>query len=318
LIVASAVETMQAKAACLWLTDEASGEFVAVAYTGLSDEYFKLKLLSQKIVDVLSKEGYLHARDATTDPRLEAHDAKKKEGVASLLMVPVRVEDRIIGELCLYTSETRDFTNEEIEFLRAMADQGGIAIDNARLLERMQKNTELFLNLTSNINSSLDIRKVLHILTEETCEALGMKGVSIRLLNQDDGNLELVASYGLSEAYLNKGPVSAEKSLSDALKGQTVVIADVANDKRLQYRQETLAEGISSMVCVPIKSKEEIIGVMRLCAGGHRAYPEDFLILVNALAHAGALAIQNASMYLVIQQDKKSLEEDIWSYRSYF
>jgi 3-methyladenine DNA glycosylase Tag len=41
-------------------------------------------------------------------------------------------------------------------------------------------------------------------------------------------------------------------------------------------------------------------------------------MLVEALAHAGALAIQNASMYLKLQHDKESLEKDIWSHRSWF
>ena len=72
------------------------------------------------------------------------------------------------------------------------------------------------------------------------------------------------------------------------------------------------------MLCVPIKAKEAVIGVMGLFSGTARKYPEDVIILVNALAHTGGLAIQNASMYLSLQEDKKSLEEDIWSHRSWF
>jgi GAF domain-containing protein len=57
---------------------------------------------------------------------------------------------------------------------------------------------------------------------------------------------------------------------------------------------------------------------MRLYSGLRRKYPEDLIMLVEALAHTGALAIQNASMYLKLQQDKESLEKDIWSHRSWF
>jgi hypothetical protein len=42
------------------------------------------------------------------------------------------------------------------------------------------------------------------------------------------------------------------------------------------------------------------------------------MVMVEALAHQGGLAIQNASMYLKLQEDKKNLEEDIWSHRSWF
>ncbi|MBQ0718499.1 MAG: GAF domain-containing protein, partial [Sulfitobacter litoralis] len=134
----------------------------------------------------------------------------------------------------------------------------------------------------------------------------------------ETGNLELVASYGLNEEFINKGPVSAEKSISQVLKGETIIVEDVATDDRIEYREETLKEGIASILCVPIKSREEVIGVMKLYSDAVRKYPQDVIILVNALAHTGGLAIQNASMYLSLQEDKKSLEEDIWSHRSWF
>jgi GAF domain-containing protein len=92
----------------------------------------------------------------------------------------------------------------------------------------------------------------------------------------------------------------------------------VATDDRLQYREETLKENIASMVCAPIRSRDRVIGVMRLCSDKRRAYPVDFLNLVEAIAHTGALAIQNASMYLTLQRDKERLEEDGWLRRSYF
>ena len=63
------------------------------------------------------------------------------------------------------------------------------------------------------------------------------------------------------------------------------------------------------MLCVPIKVREKVIGVMRLCSGVKRDFPEDIVTLVNAVAHQGGLAIQNASMYLKLQADKESLEK---------
>jgi len=96
------------------------------------------------------------------------------------------------------------------------------------------------------------------------------------------------------------------------------LIEDVSKYKSLQYPKETKEEGVNSMVCVPIRSREKIIGVMRLYSEYIRKYPQDFITVVEALAHTGALAIQNASMYLTLKEDKKSLEEDIWSHRLYF
>jgi len=319
LIVESAIETMEAKAACLFLADEKRDVFVPTVQKGLSDDYLHAKPLQAKsIVQAVLKGGYLAVRDATTDPRVENHDAKKAEGIASILDVPVMVRDKVIGLLALYTATVRDFSAEDIEFLTALAEQGGMAIQRARLLERIQKNSMLFLDLASNINSTLDVKKVLHNLTVDISEALGMKGVIIRLLNKETGNLQLVASHGLSEAFLNKGPVSAEKSVTQAMKGETVVIDDVENDERIQYREEAIQEGIVSMLVVPIKVKDDVIGIMRLCSAVKRDYPEDIILLVNALAQTGGLAIQNASLYMALQDDMKELKDDIWSHRSWF
>jgi GAF domain-containing protein len=102
------------------------------------------------------------------------------------------------------------------------------------------------------------------------------------------------------------------------LSGETVYIRDATSDERVQYPQENKKEGIASMLTVPIKAKNEVIGIMRLCSDVERQFPEDVILLVNALAAQGGVAIQNASMYLRLQEDKKSLEQDIWSHRSWF
>jgi len=319
LIVQSVVDTMDAKAACLFLAETDKDIFVPVAQKGLSDNYLHQKpLKARRIVEEIIQGGHLHFRDATTDPRLEHHDAKKAEGIASILSVPVIVKNQTMGILSLYTAVPRDFSKDEIGFLSALAEQGGVAIEHARLLGRIQKNASLFLDLASHINSSLDIKKILNNLTVDICQALGMKGAAIRLLDKDSGELKLVASYGLSDEFLNKGLVSASKSAAQALKGETLVIKDATKDKRIQYQKEMKKEGIVSIIVTPIKSRDEIIGVLRLYSHIKREFPEDFLTMVQALAHQGALAIQNASMYLTLQEDKKNLEQEIWSHRSWF
>ena len=319
MIVKSAAEVMKAKAACLFLTDYKQNVFVPAAQWGLSDTYLHANpIQAQAVVAALKKKGHLFFEDATADPRLEHHDAKKAEGIASILTVAVMVDDRCIGVLSLYTAQQRKFSKDEVTFLKALATSGGISVKKARLLKRIERNASLFLELASAINSSLDIKQILNSMSEKTCHALGMKGATIRLFNDARGELDLVAGYGMSDAFLAKGPVSADKSVADALKGKTVVIEDIAKDNRLQYLEATIREGIASMVSVPIRSRDRVIGVMRLYSECIRKYPQDFITIIEALAHTGALAIENASMYLALQEDKKSLEEDIWSHRSYF
>jgi GAF domain-containing protein len=182
----------------------------------------------------------------------------------------------------------------------------------------MRMNTEFFHDLSVSINSTLDVKKIMHILSADVAEIFGVKGSSIRLLDENKEKLEVVASYGLSEQYLNKGSISAEKGIPEALKNRPIVVKDVATDEGVQYQDEKKAEGIVSILSVPVNARDDVIGVMRLYSDEPREFTEDDIMLAVAIAHQGGLAIQNASMYLTLQQDKKDLEEEIWTHKSWF
>jgi GAF domain-containing protein len=145
-----------------------------------------------------------------------------------------------------------------------------------------------------------------------------MKGALIRLLDEDTDSLKVVASHGLSDAFLEKGSLATTETASRALRGETIVISDATTDDRIVFKDAIKSEGIVSMIITPIRTSDKIIGVMRLYSSVQREFPPDFMAMVEALAHQGGLAIQNASMFLKLQEDKKSLEEDIWSHRSWF
>jgi GAF domain-containing protein len=167
LIVQSATETMNAKAACLFLEDHKQNVFVPKVKFGLSDKYMHANpIKAKKLVTGLQEKGFFIFEDATTDPRLENHEAKREEGIASILTVEVKVGGRLIGILSLYTADQRKFTDHEVVFMKALASNGGIALKKARLLERIEKNSMLFLELASAINSSLDIKEVLRSMSE--------------------------------------------------------------------------------------------------------------------------------------------------------
>lgn len=320
LIVESSIETMNGKAACLFLSDEEHDVFVPVAQKGLSENYLHAKPMKAKRVvnGILTEGGYFSVYDAGSDPRLENHELKKAEGIASILAVPVMVKDKAIGVLSLYTDTPREFTEDEIKFQSALADHGGMAVERARLFERIRRNSEMFYDLSSSINSSLDIKKIMHILTAEIADAFGMQGVTIRLMNSETKTLDLMASYGLSEKYLNKGPLMLDKGVGLALKGETVIISDIKNDDRVPYPAATEKERIASIMFVPIKSGEDVIGIMKLVSSVPQDFDEYTIKLVEGLAHQGGLAIQNASLYLMLQEDKRNLEQEIWSHRSWF
>jgi len=318
-IVESAVENMDGKAACLFLRDSSTEHFVPSAQTGLSENYLHASpMRSADIVKALEEKGHLVFEDITTDERLENHGAKIAEGIASILTVPVRVSGITKGVLSLYTATPRKFNKKEIDFLCALADQGGVAIHTNNLLNRLQKNSMFFLEFASSINSSLDIQEILFNLTVNICDTFDIKGVSIRLLDENTDSMRVLASHGLSEEFLEMRREINTETTSRALKGELVIVSDTGDDKWVEFGREMKKEGIKAMIVTPIVARERVIGVMQLYSAEHTQFPSDVLVMIEALAHQGGLAIQNASMYLKLQEEKINLEEDIWSHKSWF
>jgi GAF domain-containing protein len=318
LIVESAVDAMNGKACALFLKNDSGDFFMPAAQKGLSDDYIHAEPLgARKVIKKILKDGgYLAIKDATTDPRVENHEAKKAEGIASILDVPVMADSEPIGILALYTDKPRDFSVQEIEFLGCLADQGGIAIQKARFIKRKKQNSELLFSITEKLNSSLDIRKILNIMSAEIADAFNAKGITIRLMDEKEKELKLVASYGLSEKYLNKGPVST-RQLEKSLRNQWEIINDVPPGD-IDYFDEKSEEDIATILSLPITVKEEVIGIMRVYCDKKREFPDDTVSLLRSLARLGGLAIQNASIYLQLKNDKEDLEKEIWTHKIWF
>ena len=114
------------------------------------------------------------------------------------------------------------------------------------------------------LNSQLDTTVMLEKAARSIVKEFHLKACHFRLLSRDLQTLDHVAAYGLSEAFLNKGPVDAEKSVAEALKGNVVDVLDCVSDPRVQYPKAFEAEGIASLLTVPLKTRGQVIGVMRL------------------------------------------------------
>lgn len=164
------------------------------------------------------------------------------------------------------------------------------------------------------VNSSLHLHTVLGLVAEKVAEAMNVKACSLRLLDRATNTLAISAMYGLSQQYMQKGPVQLEKSQLDqeVLQGQTVYISNAAIDQRFQYPEQAHAEGIVSVFCVPLTCKGQTIGVLRAYSGVERsfdAFDEEFL---RTLASVSALAIENARLYGALKQDFDETMLALW------
>jgi signal transduction histidine kinase len=141
-IVRQATEAMGVKASSIRLLDEERRFLEVSAAYGLSDTYLtKGKVDPQRgEMDRLALQGKTVALlDATVDPRFQYPEEARKEGIRSVLSVPMMLLDRATGVLRVYTGEVRHFTEEETEFLVALASQGAAAIQNARAFRQLQE-----------------------------------------------------------------------------------------------------------------------------------------------------------------------------------
>ena len=123
---------------------------------------------------------------------------------------------------------------------------------------------DIFKVVAKAVAESSNLPIMLHHLSQLLTAALEIKGCSIFVLNLEEEELELLASFGLSTAFLGKGPIRADQSVGCTLRGEPVIINDISSSKQLQYPKQTKKEGIAAIVCMPVFFLQEVVGVLRL------------------------------------------------------
>jgi GAF domain-containing protein len=258
--------------------------------------------------------------DATTDPRLQYPEEAKAEGIATMVVIPMVSKGKVIGVMRLVTGEPREFTMDEVDFACAVAELGAQAISNAKMYEARTKELNFLkglLEVSKAVNSALDVKKVLHLLVKTATNALDIKAAAVRLLDEKRQRMELVASYGLSDRYINKGPVGTDKSITEAMMGKAVSIYDVASDTRATYPREAAEEGIKSILSLPITLKGNVIGVMRIYTREPRDFSDDEITFISSLAEQAALAMENARLYQKLKGEYEELMGDLYRFTGF-
>ncbi|PLX96073.1 MAG: hypothetical protein C0619_00350 [Desulfuromonas sp.] len=336
-LVERSAAALRVKGGSLRLVDEQTHQLEQVASCGLSTEYLNKGTLSSdlSVPAVLSGE-VVCIQDAYDDPRIQYRDELRREGINTMLSLPLEASGKAIGVLRLYSAERREFSAEEVELVAAMAELGGLAIANARLYETegiklstLLQNVGLELagppadieqqvcvfaadpananlsleyfralhEITRAILSTLDSREVMELIVERVTTLMSAKAAALRLINESTNELELLAAKGLSDRFLNKGTPHADKSIQETLKGIPVLIDDTSTDPRLEYPTQTVAEGIASILSLPIIAQHREIGVLRVYSAHKRAYSQEDVTFLSAVAEIAGIVIMNAKLY---------------------
>ena len=158
-------------------------------------------------------------------------------------------------------------------------------------------NYETLLKVTRAVVMSKDPEEVTLLIVESVKDALQAKGCALFLFNRKTNELEVAASMGLSNGYLNKGPLSAMRSIAHSLKDGPVAIDDVTDDPRIQYPEEAKKEGIASILSVPIVLRENPIGVLRVYSEETWNATLEDVNFVQAVALIAGMSLEMSRLY---------------------
>ncbi|RJQ50081.1 MAG: GAF domain-containing protein [Nitrospiraceae bacterium] len=311
LIVTNAVKVMNVKASLLRLLNRDTNQLELAAYYGLSEKYaHKGPVAYDASIDDALAGKPASVYDITEHEDSEYYKEALEEGIRSILSIPLRFEKEIIGVLRMYTAEPVMYTEEDMKFITAIAEQAATAIVNARRYEkavsREKEYLRVFEEITKAVSSSLQLKDVLDMIVKKIPEVLGLKAATIRLLDHTGKKLRLVAAYGLSEKYLNRGPVDTEENVIEALNEKPVAISDVTNDPKIQYQKEAAEEGIKSILTLPVIARGKVLGILRLLTGEPRKFSQQEIDFSASLAEQCGIAIENATMY---EKTKKEYDD---------
>ncbi len=157
---------------------------------------------------------------------------------------------------------------------------------------------EQIYQLSTLVAGDFSLQEVLDKLAEAAVKIIGARACSIRLLDEEQNDLRMRSTYGLSEEYRSKGPVTKDDVvIKAAFAGEAIVIDDMRVDNRIQYKQATAQEGLVSQLTVAMQFRNKSIGVLRL----YSPQPSDFtpsdIVVARAVASQCAVAITNAKLY---------------------
>ena len=168
----------------------------------------------------------------------------------------------------------------------------------AKKTKRQIERDEQIYQLTTLVAGDVSLQEVLDKLAEAAVKITGVKACSIRLLDEEAGDLRMRSTYGLSEEYRNKGVVSKHDSvIKAAFAGKAVVLDDMRVDGRVKYKEAAVKEELVSQLTVVMQFRRKAVGVLRLYSPKPKRFDQDDIGIARAVASQCAAAITNAKLY---------------------
>jgi|GEM_PF-604092 len=257
----------------------------------------------------------------TTNDRRKGMAALSKNGLLSVLCVPLKAAGHCVGVLAAMSSTLRAFSPSDIAVLDAVADQASLAVLRSRITGRKtfqdsdeatnRTNIEL-INLANRkiqelsivnrvseaVTSTLDLSRVLDHALDECLNAMNANVGSIMLLDEEGKRLSIRVARGLERKIVDSASVAIGEGIAGwvAEQGQPVLVHDAQSDPR--FKIQAPRNDISSAMSVPLKARNSVIGVLNISTTeqGRRFGPRDVEFL-STIANHVAMAIENARLF---------------------
>jgi K+-sensing histidine kinase KdpD len=258
-------------------------------------------------------------------PRLAAIRARQNYGAT--VVVPLALEERVLGVLSLRFAEDRPFDAGERDLILAVAHAAALALERSRLYQEATREAARRGALASAsqlfAQASLDRERVAEAALRIVAETIGDGGI-LRLLSEDGEHLDPVAAYhpnAEARALMQKLSVATRHGATEGLQGRTV---QTGTPVRLTGEEWAAQRGVSppaywpffdrfgqaGMLIVPLRVRDRVIGTLGVSRDepgqGYTAADEHFL---QELADRAALALENARLYERAQEAVRARDQ---------
>ena len=265
-------------------------------------------------------------RNVQTDPDVKDPEFFRKHGLISYLGVPLIAKGEVLGVLSFYTKREHRFSAKEGEFLATLAGQAAIAIQNARLFEKidlsrreleltnqyleksLKQLSGLYTALTP-LSPSESVQEMVDGVIERLTEATGADAALIRLHDKETGAYPIAGQRGFPDYYLKHVETALPGGAVDWVfkHGEPIIAPDIASEPRLKGKVQ-LQLGLRSCAVLPLKTHSEVRGIIHLSSrklGYFDAEQQDHLM---AIARQMEIALENRELFDSLKASRDELE----------
>jgi GAF domain-containing protein len=270
----------------------------------------------------------VHIEDVTVtaamqDPQLV--EIVGKEGVRTVLGVPLVREGQLVGSIMMYRREVRPFSEKQIQLVATFATQAVIAIQNARLFQELQARTQDLARSVEQlqalgavgqaVSSTLDLETVLTTIVSRADLLAGADGGAIYEYDEAARIFRLRATQRLGDEFVEAAR-NAQIEIGEGAVGQAaltrhpVAIADIRDPGAYegQMRDAMRRAEFRAVLAVPLLREGRILGGLVVVRKTPGHFAPEVVDLLKTLAAQSAIAIQNARLFSELEDKSRELE----------